>query len=83
MVEKKDCPFCDKPDIDDEHVDMCPKNPKNTEPEIPKVQEVINPTGINQICSKCGKHTAVKINAFDWRCPACGDYEIPPVINPK
>lgn len=31
-------------------------------------------TADERMCRRCGKHPARRLNALDWRCPACGDY---------
>jgi hypothetical protein len=34
------------------------------------------PIGSGQMCHRCGLQPVVKLNAMDWRCPVCGDYEV-------
>lgn len=34
------------------------------------------PIGSGQMCHRCGLQPVVKLNAMDWHCPVCGDYEV-------
>lgn len=34
------------------------------------------PAGSGQMCHRCGLQPVMRLNAMDWRCPVCGDYEL-------
>jgi len=85
-MKKRDCPYCDKKEINGRHIRMCPKRPQEgqetplgEESEGLPAKKVITPKAPKsggKLCHQCGKQPVQKLNALDWRCPDCGDYEI-------
>lgn len=80
---KKDCPYCEKKEIDGRHINMCSRNPKNMTvnetplESVPEVSPIVigAPTGaIGEAltCRRCGE-PSIRLNATAYRCPKCGD----------
>lgn len=81
-VEKVTCPFCDKPNVNGQHINVCLKNPKNCgEPENP--QDVPNPTpdipDVKTEAKPAKKDIATLSNPFGFARPTSFDK---PYIDP-
>lgn len=90
MVEKQDCPYCGKAQIDGRHLRLCSKRPQDVvePPPVAKIEEPVvepiiespkppaskSPGG--RTCPKCGGEIK-QLNSFDVRClKGCGDFEV-------